>query len=177
MVRSLAVRSGPQVRRSLVADALAHARFLAPSSPPTTGVTPLSVMTAICATFPSGAPAVCDCLNVAPRNVDSCMGYPPAATGMPGWGSALIALVVLGSVGSVGAAYYFHRRNRAEIDEAMDGYRSIIEATAGDGVVLPPRPPRVDNPVVARIKQLAATIMAPPVGGGTHQQLPTTSEM
>ena len=154
----------------------------------------MSVMTAICATFGANnnPPPVCACIMLPVSQLDACVGGPVVSNSMPGWGVGIIIMVVFGVIGSVGAAVWYKRKAREEVEEMMDDYRALVDATAAGGAgeeggapsapgavhkPLPARrqrPAEPDSPFVARLKMLAASVLAPPPAtSSTHMPVPT----
>lgn len=109
------------------------------------GMSPSGVLKAICAGYALGtSPPVCACTDAPVATLDKCVAT-AAGNGdrMPSWVAALIVVGVLGSVLSIGAAYYFYRRAKLETEEMLDDYRALMSGPEGDGVASGAGSPRL----------------------------------
>ena len=149
-------------------------RKLVPLRSACAGVSPINVMQAICAAVPVGkALRVCDCLSGAVADLAACAGTGSTDTGMPAWAKALIAVVVVASVASIGIAVYLFRRTKRAISDLQDDYRSLVEGEGASDNVPLARPKR--GTMTDRLNSLAASVLAPPAAGGAHTAMPVTS--
>lgn len=93
---------------------------------------PSVLLQAICGAYPKEPkPRLCtDCINAGPSQVDACMNpapAPSASTAMPGWAVGLIIFVVVAIVWGGGGLWWFFRRQKAEVKEMLDDYRTLRE--------------------------------------------------
>jgi hypothetical protein len=111
---------------------------------------PAVALGAVCTAFGTGSslpggkiPAVCACGGAAGLDVKACLASlnpaaPPAASSsMPGWAVAVL-IFSLFALAAAGAAIWYIRRTRGEVEEMFEQYSSLpsdSEFAAGGGVV------------------------------------------
>ena len=104
------------------------------------GTSPVNLLTAICGGFGGNnqvsLPPVCNCINVPISELPACIANSnnnnnnnnnnDLNTGLPGWGKALISIVVLGLIGSIIGGVYIRNRTKQEVQEMLDDYVALM---------------------------------------------------